>query len=272
MMGYALLTFEVDARGVAAVTLNRPEIHNAFDDRLIAELTQVFGEIDGNDAVRLAVLSGNGKSFCAGGDLNWMRSLKAYSREENIADANRLAAMYERIRFCTKPTLAVVHGAALGGGSGLAAVCDYVLAADNARFGFTEVRLGIVPGTISPFVIEKIGAANARAYFLSGMPFSAGIAQDIGLVQRVLPYGELQAAREETIEEFLKAGPEAAARSKILINEISKLMREAGDPGSATRRRLTDHSVAAIAEARVSDEGQEGMDALLTKRKASWML
>ena len=272
MSSYSLLTLEIDARGVAAVTLNRPEIHNAFDDRLIAELTNVFQQLEGDGKVRLIVLSGAGKSFCAGGDLNWMRSLKAYSREENIADANRLAAMYERIRFCSKPTVAIVHGAALGGGSGMAAVCDYVLAADNARFGFTEVRLGIVPGTISPFVIEKIGAANARAYFLSGMPFSAEVAKDIGLVQRIAPLDQLESVRAEVIDEFLKAGPAAAVTSKLLINEIFKLMREAGDPTSASRQRMTDYSVKAIADARVSDEGQEGMDALLTKRKPSWIL
>lgn len=265
MTTYSLLNLEIDKRGVAQVTLNRPEVHNAFDDKLIAELTQVFGELDADTKVRLAVLSGHGKSFCAGGDLNWMCSMKDYSREENIADGEKLAAMYEWIRDFSRPLIGVVHGAALGGGSGLAAVCDYVLAAEDAKFGFTEARLGIVPGTISPYVIEKIGAANARAYFLSGMIFSASVAKDIGLVQRIMPREGLEAAKNETIAEFLKAGPLAARNAKALIDEVEKLLQ------AGSREALTEVTVKAIAEARVSVEGQEGMDALLSGRKATWV-
>ena len=159
MTNYKHITLEMDERGVAMVGLNRPEVHNAFDAALIAELTTVFSELESNSAVRLAVLFGHGKSFCAGGDVNWMRSMKNFSREENVADSQGLAAMYARLRYFKKPLIGVVHGAALGGGSGLAAVCDFVLAADDATFGFTETRLGIVPAVISPYAIEKIGVS-----------------------------------------------------------------------------------------------------------------
>lgn len=260
-MTYSYLVLEVDGRGVAHVALHRPEVHNAFDDKLIGELTQAFEQLDKDKKVRLAVLSGNGKSFCAGGDLNWMRSMKAYSREENIADSKKLATMYARIHGFSKPLISIVHGAALGGGSGLAAVCDYVVAAEDAKFGFTETRLGILPAVISPYAIEKIGISAARAYFISGMQFSAQVAKEIGLAHRVVPAGELNAAREEIIHEFLKAGPEASRKAKQLVHDI------AGSVASKT----TDISVKAIAEARISDEGQEGMDALLSKRKPKWV-
>lgn len=258
---YSLLTLEIDPRGVASVILNRPEVHNAFDDRLIAELTQVFTELDKNDAVRIAVISGKGKSFCAGGDLNWMRSMKGYSREENIADSHKLAVMYRTIRHFSKPLIGVVHGAALGGGSGLAAVCDFVVVAENAKFGFTETRLGILPAVISPYALEKIGVSAARAYFTSGMQFSGLVAKEIGLAHRVVKVEELQTARDEVIAEFLKAAPEASRKAKALIDRLLTM-----EPA-----KVTDLTVQTIAEARVSEEGQEGMDALLNGRKARWV-
>ncbi len=264
-MTYSLLTLDIDKRGVAYVKLNRPEVHNAFDDRLIAELTKVFAELNGNAKVRLAVLSGNGKSFCAGGDLNWMRSMKNYSREENIDDSKRLEAMFACIGNFSKPLIGVVHGAALGGGSGLTALCDYVVASDDARFGFTEARIGIAPSVIAPYVIEKIGISYARAYFLSGQPFPAHIAKDMGLVHRVVSAKELPVVAEETIAEFLKAAPAAAQRVKALIGKISSL---GGD--SKARDAIRQLTIETIADMRVSDEGQEGMDAILTKRKPSW--
>jgi len=261
-MSTSLLTLEIDKRGIADVRLNRPEVHNAFDDKLIAEITQAFTALEKNPDVRLAVLSGNGKSFCAGGDLNWMKSMKKFSLAENKADGARLAGMYEAIRFCSVPLIGIVHGNALGGGSGLAAVCDYVVAADDAKFGFTEVKLGLLPATISPFVIEKIGAANARAYFLSGAVFTAEIAKDIGLVQRIVPKDALEFARAETVGEFLKAGPLAARKAKKLIDEVTRL--------SSNRKTLTDYTITTIAEIRVHDEAQEGMDAVLSGRKPKW--
>lgn len=260
-MVYSFLTLDIDLRGVASVKLNRPEVHNAFDDALIAELTQVFAELGSNQKVRLAVISGNGKSFCAGGDLNWMRGMKNYSREENIEDSKRLATMYARIRHFSKPLIGVVHGAALGGGSGLAAVCDFVVAAQDARFGFTETRLGILPAVIGPYAIEKIGVSAARAYFISGMQFSAETALHIGLIHRIAPSERLEIVQEEIIGEFLKAAPGASRNAKALIGKIV----------ASSGASVTDLTVQTIADARVSQEGQEGMDALLSKRKPLWM-
>lgn len=255
-----MLDLNIDDRGVAHLTLNRPEVHNAFDEALIAQLTRCFIQLEGNPAVRLVVLSGAGKSFSAGGDLNWMRSMKDYSRAENIADAERLAVMYATLDGFSKPLIGVVHGAALGGGSGLAAVCDFVLAADDAKFGFTETRLGILPAVIGPYAIRRIGTGNARAYFLSGTPFDAATALRIGLAHRVVARAELDAARATLIKEFLHAAPGAAQQAKALIAAVTA--------SGADVMALTTE---AIADARTGDEGQEGMDALLNKRKAHWM-
>lgn len=263
-MGYSLLTLDVDKRGVATVTLNRPDVHNAFDDKLIGEISQVFTELERNDKVRLAVLAGNGKSFCAGADLNWMKAMQGYSIEENKKDAMRLSEMFSRIGNFSKPLIGIVHGAALGGGSGLVALCDFVLAAEEAKFGFTETRLGLVPGVISPYVIAKIGASYARAYFLSGMMFSATIAKDMGLVHRLVPRDAIAVAHEEIVAEFLKAGPLAARKAKSLVADVVALSKD--DEIAA----LTLHTVEAIANIRVTPEGQEGMNALLKGCKAKW--
>lgn len=257
------VTLEIDTRGVASVGLNRPQVHNAFDGALIVELTKVFESLDGDGNVRFAVLYGHGKSFCAGGDLNWMRGVKNYSREENVADSQTLSAMYARIRSFSKPLIGIVHGAALGGGSGLAAVCDFVVAADDAKFGFTETRLGILPAVIGPYAIEKIGISAARAYFTSGMQFSATTAKEMGLIHRIVPKDKLHEARDDIIGEFLKAAPGAARNAKALINTIMRL--------SPDRAAVTEATIDAIADARVSEEGQEGMDALLSGRKARWV-
>lgn len=264
-MAYSLLTFDIDKRGVASVRLNRPDIHNAFDEQLIAELTQAFKEIDANDAVRLATISGNGKSFCAGGDLNWMRKMKGYSRDENIEDSRALEAMFAAAYNLTKPLIGIVHGAALGGGSGLTAVCDFVVASDDATFGFTEARIGIAPSVIGPYVIEKVGISYARAYFLSGMHFKASVAKDMALIHRVVAREQLEAAAEETIQEFLKAAPAAAQRAKALIKRIVALSSD-----TKGREAIRQFTIETIADLRVSDEGQEGMDALLNKRKPKW--
>jgi methylglutaconyl-CoA hydratase len=267
MNDYTLLTLESDRRGVASVTLNRPEVHNAFDDRLIGELTQVFAQLDADKAVRIAVLSGSGKSFCAGGDIHWMKKMKGFSQQENIADGARLAAMFARIRHFSKPLIGVVHGFALGGGSGLASVCDYVIAAEDAKFGFTESKLGLVPATIAPFVMEKIGISAARAYFLSGAIFSAATARDMGLVHKLASREMLAVERDEAINEFLKAGPEASRRAKALIGEVARLYAASG---SVTDKALTDYTVSTIATVRIGAEAQEGMSALLENRKPAW--
>ena len=264
-MHYSFLTLDIDARGVARVRLNRPDIHNAFDEKLIAELTHVFTSLNANDAVRIAVISGNGKSFCAGGDLNWMRKMKAYSRAENIEDSKQLEAMFATIAGLSKPLIGVVHGAALGGGSGLTAVCDFVVASDDATFGFTEARIGIAPSVIGPYVIEKVGISYAHAYFLSGMHFKAEVAKDMALIHRVVARDQLESAAEDVINEFLKAAPAAAARAKALIKRVVELSTD-----TKSREAIRQFTIETIADLRVSDEGQEGMDALLSKRKPKW--
>lgn len=263
-MHYSLMTLSIDANGVAEIGLNRPEVHNAFDDRSISELTHAFEQFENNDEVRLVVISGKGKSFCAGADLNWMKAMKDYSEEENLADSTRMANMYARMRHFSKPLAAVVQGAALGGGAGLVAVCDYVLAVDSAKFGFTEARLGLIPAVISPYVIEKVGVSAARAYFTSGMIFGAADALRMGLVHKVVAEGDLEKARKELVFEFLKAGPAASRRAKALIAEVVRFTSE-------DHEARTKHTVEAIAAMRVGDEGQEGMDALLSGRKPKWV-
>lgn len=261
------LTLDIDTQGVAHVGLRRSELHNAFDAEMIAALTQVFDRLEENGAVRLAVLSGHGRSFCAGGDLHWMRAMKDFTPQQNREDARRLAGMFAAIRRFSRPLIGVAHGVALGGGAGLCAVCDYVLAAADCRFGFTEARIGLVPATISPFVIEKIGVSAARAFFLSGALFSAERACAMGLVHAVVAPEDLEAAKQSVISDFLKAGPEAAALAKQLIGRVTALTAETGD---ITAAAVTEYTVDVIAGARVSAEGQEGMAALLEGRKPRW--
>ena len=255
------VTTEIDARGVAFLGLNRPEVHNAFDTALMQELTATMRELAANDAVRLVVLFGHGKSFCAGGDLNWMRSMKEYSYEENVADSEVLADMFAALHAFPKPLIGVAHGAAMGGGSGMAAVCDYVVAADNAKFGFTEARLGLVPAVISPYVLEKIGVSAARAHFISGAIFTAEEALRIGLVHEVAAADALEAARDARIQLFLDAAPGAAKEAKALIRTLQQF----DTPDKA--RSLT---VGTIAKARIGEEAQEGMASLLEKTTPSW--
>lgn len=246
--------------GVATVTLARPEIHNAFNDELIAELTQTFKGM--GSGVRAVVLTGEGKSFCAGADLNWMKRMKDYSDEENIADARRLADLFYAIDTCPVPVVGMIHGAALGGGAGLVAACDYVVAAEDTVFGFTEARLGLVPAVISPFVMAKIGNTYARATFMSGRRFDGAEALQMGLVHKICPPALLQAECEAVVEEFKKAGPKAAREAKLLIRGV---LERRGD----TEKQI-DFTCETIARLRASDEGQEGMSALLEKRRPNW--
>lgn len=265
-MSYSNLNCTIQANGLADIVLNRPEVHNAFNRDLIEELTQCFAELSDNDAVRVVCLAGNGPSFSAGADLNWMRSMKDYSFEENQEDSNKMADMFLTIYDCKKPVLAYCHGNVLGGGMGLLAVCDFVLANKNTRFGFTETRLGLVPAVISPFVVNKIGESNARAYFISGTKFDAQKAANMNLVHELVgdSPAEIADARDRMIDSFLKAAPEAAQQAKSLIRNVVRLNRK------VHREDLIKYTVDTIAELRVSDEAQEGMDALLNKRKPEW--
>jgi methylglutaconyl-CoA hydratase len=246
--------------GILRLTLNRPDVRNAFDEELIAALAEAGRQAAGDPTVRAVVLSGRGKAFCAGADLTWMSKAVAYTREENRRDAEDLARMLETLDTLPMPLIGRVHGAALGGGAGLVAVCDIVVASEGATFGFTEVKLGIIPAVISPYVIHKIGPSAARELFLTGARFSARRARRIGLAHDVVSESDLDDTVEAHLNELLTAGPGAIAAAKALIREISG-SRSADVIGQTTTR---------IADQRVSAEGQEGMRAFLEKRKANW--
>lgn len=254
-----MLKFEI-VNTVAYVTLNRPEIHNAFNDELIEKITSVFSEIE-NTNVRLVVLSGEGRSFCAGADLNWMKSMIGYTEEENFQDSMKLASMFEAINNCSVPVIGKVNGHALGGGVGVVSVCDYVISHEKAKFGFTEARLGLIPAVISPYCIKKIGESSARAWFMSGELFSAKKALSMNLIHEVTPLDSFEERCEQLIESFFKAGPEAAKDSKKLIKKVLDL----------NVNEVKEFTCKAIAQKRISEEGQEGMSALLEKRTAKWV-
>ena len=244
---------------VTTVSLNRPEARNAFDEIAIAELTDVFSTFD--DAVRTVILTGEGPVFCAGADINWMKKSVRYGVEENERDALALARMLRAIDECPPPVIARVNGHCLGGGMGLIGACDIVVAVDAALFGYTEVRLGIVPAIISPFTLPKIGARFARRYYLTGERFSAEIAERIGLVHEVVSADGLDVTVNGIVKEILKGGPIAVRTGKTLIRNLLALDREGAER----------HSVQAIAQLRASPEGQEGLAAFLEKRKPHWI-
>lgn len=243
------------------IVLNRPEVRNAFDEEVIRALSACAASAADDPSVRVVVLSGKGKAFCAGADLGWMAKAIAYSQVENLADAEDFARMLERIDTLPKPVIGRVHGSALGGGVGLAAVCDIVVAADDATFGLTEVKLGILPAVISPYVLRKIGVSAARDLFLSGTRFGAARARELGLVHEVVPESELDAAIDRRISELLSSAPNAVAAAKALIRDVAG--ESPKDVIGLTTSRIAAH--------RVSPEGQEGMRAFLQKRKPDWV-
>jgi methylglutaconyl-CoA hydratase len=245
---------------VVRVTLNRPEVRNAFNEHVIAELTGWATSVPGSGA-RVAVLAGEGKAFCAGADLTWMSRMVAYSREENERDALAMSAMFNALDTLPIPLIGRVHGAALGGGTGLAAVCDIVVAAEDALFGFTEAKLGILPAVISPFAIRKIGISAARELFLTAARFSATRAQQLGLVHTVTSAAELDPAVDAYVRELLSSAPGAIAGAKQMIAAVAG--RLPGDVADLTAETIARH--------RVSDEGQGGMRAFLEKRAAPWV-
>jgi methylglutaconyl-CoA hydratase len=255
------LLVDTDARGVATVTLNRPAVHNAFDERLIADLTVALRRLDGDPAVRAVVLTGSGRSFSAGGDLNWMQRMAGYSDAENLADAMALAELLRVLNELGKPTVARVNGAAFAGGLGLICCCDIAVAAEEAIFCISEVRLGLVPATISPYVAAAIGGRASRRYFLTAERFSAAEARCIGLVHEVAPLADLDAAVERIVTALLEGGTQAQARSKRLIAEVQDR------PVTEAVMTLT---ARAIAAARASAEGREGLAAFFDKRPPRW--
>ncbi len=250
------LQLELDGP-VARVWLNRPEARNAFDGLMVTELSQTLFDLGSRDGVRVVVLGGRGPSFCAGADLEWMKAAAGFTREENLREAQALADLFFTVYNSPKPIVARVQGAALGGGSGLVAACDIPVAALGTQFGFTEVRLGIIPAVISPYVIAKIGESAARELFLTGERFEAVRAAEIGLVRAAVPPEDLDAAVEGRVKELLQAGPRAVAEAKALIREVAWNRVE----------NIQRYTVERISDLRASPEGQEGMRAFLEKRK-----
>ncbi len=246
---------------ITTVTLNRPDVRNAFDAALIHDLTAWASSVPADGSVRAVVLQGAGSVFSAGADLEWMSTVLHYSRDENLEDARRAASMFQAIDTIPVPVVARIHGAALGGGAGLAAAADVVVAATDAVFGFTEVTLGILPAMISPYVVRKIGLSAAREFCLSGARFSAARAREIGLVHEVVTAERLDLAVERYTQQFRKAAPSAVAATKALLSLVH---------GKAPADALAT-TVVAIANQRVSAEGQEGMRAFLEKRAPAWV-
>jgi methylglutaconyl-CoA hydratase len=258
---YQSLSVEV-RNGIALVALARPDVHNAFDERLIAEFTVALQSIDTDDAVRAVVLLGHGPSFCAGADLNWMKKMARFGHAENLADARALAAMLHTLNTLSKPTIARVHGAAYGGGVGLVACCDIAIAAQDATFALSEAKLGLIPATISPYVIEAIGARMARRYFLTAERFDAAEAYRIGLVHDIVLQGDLDSRINELLGAIVLAGPRAQTESKALIQAVAH--RPIDD-------RVIADTAARIARVRATPEAKEGVAAFLGKRRAAWV-
>ncbi len=242
--------------------MNRPAVHNAFDETLIAELTAAFQTLDADDTVRVIVLAGEGKSFSAGADLHWMKRQGAASVEENLADARRLATLFRTISLCKTPTVARVHGAALGGGMGLASACDICVAGEAAQFATSEVKFGIIPSAISPYVVRAIGERQAYRYFQTAERINAARAREIGLAHEVANTDELDAAVQKIVDALLTGGPLAQAAATELIRAVAnKPVDDAGVEDTARR----------IAALRATPEAKEGLNAFLDKRPAAWM-
>jgi methylglutaconyl-CoA hydratase len=255
------LILQNDVRGVATLSLNRPEKHNAFDDVLIADLLQFLDNIEHDKSIRVLVLRAQGKSFCAGADLDWMRRMADYDLEQNLADARQLARLMYRLDRLNKPVIALVQGASFGGGVGLIACCDIAIASADAIFSLSEVRLGLIPSVISPYVIAAIGSRAARRYFLSGERFDAARALQLGLLHEVVEPEALDVSLEQCIDGLLISGPGAQAAAKELIQQVQ---------GRAIDESLIEETARRIAEVRASDEAREGLSAFLEKRKPDW--
>ena len=259
-MSADFLLVQVEA-GVGRITLNRPEVRNAFNEALIAEITRVFSDFGQRDDIRCIVLAANGPAFCAGADLNWMRSMADFTYEQNLADAGLLAAMMRTVYECPKPTIAKIQGDVYAGGTGLVAACDMAVTVDTANFCLSEVRLGLVPSTISPYVIRAMGARAAHRYFLTAERFSAAEAKSIGFVHEVVAVDALDAKVAELSNALVNAGPEAVKLCKKLVQDVS---------GHDITPDLVSMTIASIADVRVSPEGREGLQSFLQKRKPNW--
>jgi methylglutaconyl-CoA hydratase len=247
---------------VATVTLNRPDVRNAFNDEVIAEVTDCFNALALQEGVRCIVLAANGTAFCAGADLNWMRSMADYTHQQNLADASRLAAMMRTVYACPKPTIVRIQGDVYAGGMGLVAACDMAVSVDTANFCLSEVRLGLVPSTISPYVVRAMGARAAHRYFLTAERFNAAEALRIGFVHEVVAADALDAKVAELSRALVNAGPDAVKLCKKLVQDVV---------GHAITPELINMTIASIADVRVSPEGREGLQSFLQKRKPNWL-
>jgi len=251
-------------RSVATITLNRPDKHNAFNAEMIAELTTALQAVDRDRKMRAVVLTGAGKSFSAGADLNWMKSMAGYSEAENLEDSLKLAELMQVLDNLSKPTIARINGHVFGGGVGLVACCDIAIALESARFALSEVKLGLVPAVISPYVIAAIGERHARRFFLTAEAMDAATAKSINLVHEVVTADVIDSAVDREVSLLLQGGPEAQAMAKHLVRQVCHSDIDAENHLQKTTAEL-------IAQIRVSDEGQEGLSAFLEKRKPRWV-
>jgi len=261
-MNASYLDISKDDNAIAHITLNRPEIHNAIDDVIIQQLTHALLDLDNDDQVRVVVLAGSGKSFSAGADINWMRRMADYSTDENLIDAKGLAKLLHVLAKLSKPTIARVNGAAFGGGVGLIAACDVAVGVSQSKYSLSEVRLGIIPSAISPFVLRAIGERQAARYMVSGELFGAATALRIGLIHEICEIEELDNVVIRLAGEYLKAGPKAIHECKQLIQDISH---------KTIDDTLLNETASRIARVRATDEAREGLSSFLEKRPASWL-
>lgn len=258
MSDYEYIT--VEGQDIVTVTLNRPDIHNPFDDKMIKELTHCFEGIQARQEIRAVVITGAGKSFCAGADLNWMKRMGQYSQEENLADAKGLSAMFNALENVEVPVIARVNGAALGGGAGLVCACDFAIASERVKMGFSEVKLGLLPGVISPYVIDRIGMKKAIQLFMTGERLEAEAALEVGLVDKVVSLEGLDMAVGQLIDQIISGGPEAVKACKLLARTGSRM----------ELLKFKEYCINAIAGLRASPEGKEGVSSFLEKREPNW--
>ncbi|SFU42762.1 enoyl-CoA hydratase/isomerase family protein [Pseudoduganella namucuonensis] len=260
-MTYETLRISIEGK-LATVTLNRPEVRNAFNEKTINEITLAFDELGASDEVRAIVLAANGAAFCAGGDLNWMKAMAGYTDAENTADAMQLADMLRTIYLCPKPVVARVHGDCYAGGMGLVAACDVVVAAEAANFCLSEVKLGLIPATISPYVIKAMGENAARRYFLTAERFTAAEAHRVGFAHEVVPAADIDAKVAEIVKALLANSPNAVKEAKTLVRDVA---------GKPVDDAMLADTARRIAQIRASEQGREGVRSFLEKRKPSWL-
>lgn len=253
-------SLNIDDKGIATMTLNRPEVHNAFDDVMISELLQALKDVEDSEQTRVLVLRSEGKNFSAGADLNWMRSMADKNYQQNVEDAGELGLLMERLDLLSKPSIALVQGAAFGGAVGLAACCDIVLAQPRSSFCLSEVKIGLIPAVISPYVVRTIGERQSRRYMLTAERFFADEAQKLGLVNDVVD--DFEEPLNNLLDALLANSPQAVTACKELIRNVGS---------RPINKDVREHTIKAIAEIRVSDEGQEGLSAFLEKRPAAWL-